>query len=428
MLESVRLENVGPASTLAMEVAPRLNLLTGNNGLGKSFLLDVAWWALTQSWPAEVNPSASSGLMARPARSGRASIDFTLRTQGKRRTYQSEIERRSEAWIGKSERPVSSGIVLYAQVDGGFSVWDSFRHGRKQTRGLQRYRPACVFSPNDVWSGLKLNESQVCNGLIADWASWQKEGGEAFRQLANVLSTLSLSPEEQLVPGDLTRLSIDDARWIPTLRMPHGTDVPVLSASAAMKRMVALAYLLVWSWREHLEAAAHLAQKPASHVTLLIDEVESHLHPRWQRTIARSLLQVMEKLAGKSSVQVIATTQSPLILASVEPFFDPAKDAWLHLDLEQQQVVLQKRSFVRLGDVSNWLTSEAFGLLMPCSIEAEAAMGRALELLARPDRPSMEDVRDVDESLRAVLSDVDRFWVRWSAFVEHYAEARREDL
>lgn len=46
MLEYLRLENVGPAPS--MELAPRLNLLTGDNGLGKSFLLDCAWWALTQ--------------------------------------------------------------------------------------------------------------------------------------------------------------------------------------------------------------------------------------------------------------------------------------------------------------------------------------------------------------------------------------------
>jgi DNA repair exonuclease SbcCD ATPase subunit len=75
MLEYLRLENVGPASSMEMEVSPRLNLITGNNGLGKSFLLDVAWWALTRKWPAEVNPLASSGLMARPAKNGRAIID-----------------------------------------------------------------------------------------------------------------------------------------------------------------------------------------------------------------------------------------------------------------------------------------------------------------------------------------------------------------
>ena len=50
MLEYLHLKNVGPASEMKMELAPRLNLITGDNGLGKTFLLDIAWWVLTQTW------------------------------------------------------------------------------------------------------------------------------------------------------------------------------------------------------------------------------------------------------------------------------------------------------------------------------------------------------------------------------------------
>ncbi len=51
MLHSLHLTNVGPAPSMELDLAPRLNLLTGDNGLGKSFLLDVAWWAMTRRWP-----------------------------------------------------------------------------------------------------------------------------------------------------------------------------------------------------------------------------------------------------------------------------------------------------------------------------------------------------------------------------------------
>ena len=66
MLEYLKLENVGPAPRMEVEFAPRVNLMTGDNGLGKSFLLDTAWWALTGYWPAEVNRRMTSGLVARP--------------------------------------------------------------------------------------------------------------------------------------------------------------------------------------------------------------------------------------------------------------------------------------------------------------------------------------------------------------------------
>ena len=57
MLEYLKLENVGPAPVMEMELGTRLNLITGDNGLGKSFLLDVAWWALTRKWPHDLNPA-----------------------------------------------------------------------------------------------------------------------------------------------------------------------------------------------------------------------------------------------------------------------------------------------------------------------------------------------------------------------------------
>jgi hypothetical protein len=67
--------------------------------------------------------------------------------------------------------------------------------------------------------------------------------------------------------------------------MPYGQDVPILHASAAMQRIAALGYLLVWSWQEHLRACKTLDTEPADQVVFLVDETEAHLHPRWQRRI-----------------------------------------------------------------------------------------------------------------------------------------------
>ncbi len=50
VLESLGFENVGPAPRLEIEFHERLNFLAGDNGLGKTFLLDVAWWALIGTW------------------------------------------------------------------------------------------------------------------------------------------------------------------------------------------------------------------------------------------------------------------------------------------------------------------------------------------------------------------------------------------
>jgi hypothetical protein len=176
--------------------------------------------------------------------------------------------------------------------------------------------------------------------------------------------------------------------------------------------------MLLWSWNEHVRAAELLGDTPTKQVVLLFDELESHLHPRWQRTILGSLLHVADSLHDDASVQLIAATHSPLILASAEPLFDSEKDAWFDLDLEWKNVILRKREFVRHGDVSNWLTSEAFDLKSARSVEAEAATERALAVL-RESAPSQKSIEEADRALRqANLPDIDPFWIRWRGFVE----------
>ena len=123
MLEYLRLENVGPAPTMELELAPRLNLLTGDNGLGKSFLLDVAWWALTRKWPRDVNDRLTSGYRAMPRDVKReASIEFRVESKSKSVPYKSEFSREEQAWTGKRGRPHNPGLVIYGHADGGFSV------------------------------------------------------------------------------------------------------------------------------------------------------------------------------------------------------------------------------------------------------------------------------------------------------------------
>ena len=85
MLKQLKLTNVGPAPGMELAFGPRLNLLTGDNGLGKSFLLDIAWWALTRRWPAEINKRLTAGLMATPQAqaNGKAAIEFAFGAKGK---------------------------------------------------------------------------------------------------------------------------------------------------------------------------------------------------------------------------------------------------------------------------------------------------------------------------------------------------------
>jgi hypothetical protein len=233
--------------------------------------------------------------------------------------------------------------------DGSFAVWDPHRNYWRTTAGGDAQdRPAAyVFGPGEVWDGLAKDSGNawLCNGLIRDWASWQKEKGAAFSYLKEVLTVLSPSPEEKLEPGPLTRISLDDVRDIPTIKMPYHQDVPVLHASAGIRRIIALAYFLVWAWEEHNQAAKQLGVPATKQITFLIDEIEAHLHPSWQRSIVPALLSVIKKLAQDAEVQLITATHSPLIMASLEPLFDSRTDAWFDFNLHDNEVTLQHYAF-----------------------------------------------------------------------------------
>lgn len=424
MLEHLELENVGPAPQMVLDLKRRLNLITGDNGLGKSFLLDVAWWALTRRWPRDLNPNLTSGYAARPRDAGRpAKLRFALTTDaGRGFSYESTYSVRDQSWTARRGRPWSPGLVIHAHADGGFSVWDPARN-YWTTRGgidVQDRLPGYVFSPGDVWSGLfatiEGKQTKVCKGLLDDWSSWIRERGENAHRMAEVVGALAV-PNEPLEVGPILRLSVDDAQDVPSIKTEYSEAVPIVHASSAVRRITGLAYMLVWSWSEHLHAAQQLQTKVASQVILLFDEIEAHLHPRWQRAIVPALLRVMEHLTNEATgVQLIAVTHSPLVLASVEPYFDETSDGLFHLDMHDGRVDLNVVPWAAQGDAQNWLVSDVFGLRQARSIEAERAIDAAQAFMRGEAHQNPEDLREpsqIHEELLRVLAGHDPFWPRW---------------
>ena len=409
MLHSLCLRNAGPAPRLEIELKPRTNILTGDNGLGKTFILDVAWWALTGSWARElVLPHAH------PSK-GSISFSYTKKTSGLY-SYDSTFDRATEQWTVKRGRPAVPGLVLYAQVDGGFSVWDPVRNYWK--KDAPDRPPAYLFKAHEVWQG-----NALCEGLVRDWASWQMEQGATFKILKDVLSILSPSPQELIEPGQLRKLTLDDPKRYPTLKMPYNQEISVTHASAGMRRILALAYLLVWAWREHLAAVELRGERPTREIIFLIDEIESHLHPQWQRRIAPALLKVMQALIGEHpvKVQLISTTHSPIILTSIEPEFDQDQDGLFLLDMDSNhQVTLNHQSWSKQGDVVNWLVSETFGLKQGRSLEAERAIEAANASMRGEQSVNFSSVQEIDRELRRVLAGHDTFWPRWSLWFEKH--------
>ena len=308
-------------------------------------------------------------------------------------------------------------------------MWDPSRNYWR-TRGdldVQERVPGYVFSPQEVWTGLVVavngSPTRVCKGLLDDWSNWIRERGTEADLMMRVLGTLTVQGEPVEV-GPILRLSVDDAQDIPSIRTVYSDSVPVVHASAGVRRVAALAYMLVWSWSEHLRAAEQLGLESTCQVVLLFDEIEAHLHPRWQRAVVPAVLKVMDTLSDVHSpeVQLLAATHSPLVLASLEPLFEEERDRLFHLDLRHDQVHLDEVCWAKQGDVINWLVSETFGLQQARSVEAEHAI-EAAEAFMRNDPDALpEGLRnhvDIQHELERVLPGHDPFWPRWVVDTEH---------
>jgi hypothetical protein len=134
---------------------------------------------------------------------------------------------------------------------------------------------------------------------------------------------------------------------------PYG-DVPLTRLSLGYQTTLAWATDLALRLYRHYPNSPNPLAEPA---IVLVDEIDLHLHPCWQRQIIEYLTQHFP------NIQFIATAHSPLIVQA-------ATNADLNLNanlavLQQQdgQVVIENRpNFVESWRVDQILTSELFGV------------------------------------------------------------------
>lgn len=409
MLKSLSIKNVGLARDLELRWARRFNVIGGDNGAGKSFLLDLSWWALTRTWadaPAWPDPG-----------SGRATINAEIAEKTIDNEIHSAYIRETQIWSIEKSRPAIPGIVIYIRVDGSFSVWDPARNYWRE----DPQRPSAYhFDKTHVWEGLDVNGIRVCEGLDRDWVKWQEGSKNQFESLKAVLIKLS-APEEPLIPGMPRRLYLGEGRDRPTLNI-DGKDIPVAFASAGVRRILALAYILVWTWYEHHSASQLIGKQPDNRFVVLFDEPETHLHPRWQRTVIPALFSALgllrwnnTKLDENWTPQFIISTHSPMVTASLEPFFQQAMDQLLHLEIDEGQIKVESRVYSMQGDVANWLVSEFFGLNQARSQQAEEAIEEAEEWMraSQDQKSQLADSLSIHNKLLKLLPEHDPFWPRW---------------
>jgi len=166
-----------------------------------------------------------------------------------------------------------------------------------------------------------------------------------------------------------------------------GRKVPTLAMSDGYRSILALAGDLVW----RLIQAFPKSNNPLyEEGVVLIDELDIHLHPRWQRHIAGWLRDQFPKL------QFFVATHSPFVAAGA------GEDALtLRLTLKEGVTRLETVETPAALSVDGILQSEAFGQLSPYSPRTQATIDR-YDVLARKRKRSKSEEKEFAE-LRAFM-------------------------
>lgn len=112
---------------------------------------------------------------------------------------------------------------------------------------------------------------------------------------------------------------------------------------------------------------------------ILIDELDLHLHPKWQRVVVRQLL------ATFPNIQFILTTHSPVIVAGAS---DCAQI--IHLDNNERFDDVRMSQNLSTMDIGQILLSDLFGLGSLRSPVWDMSLQRRDELLAKPELDDAE--------------------------------------
>jgi hypothetical protein len=160
----------------------------------------------------------------------------------------------------------------------------------------------------------------------------------------------------------------------------NGMVVPTTSLSDGYRSILALAGDLVW----RLILAFPESQNPlAEEGVVLIDELDIHLHPVWQRHIAGWLREQFPNL------QFIVATHSPLIAAGA------GEDALtLKFDIVEGRSVVKSVPDIAAMNVDRILQSEAFGLVSPFSPQTQAKIDRYDSLARKGKRRNSQEEKD----------------------------------
>lgn len=155
-------------------------------------------------------------------------------------------------------------------------------------------------------SALVSDESVIQKMVDLDYAAYRRGQPQIHRLLKKVAEVASEITAGY--PLEFLRIGEDDRGLFPEFRTIDG-DIPLNVLSQGTQSIIQWLARFLFSYAQYYEYPENLPQKPA---ILIVDEIDAHLHPSWQRRIIPALT------ANFPNLQLFCSTHSPLMLSGLK--------------------------------------------------------------------------------------------------------------
>ena len=420
-VDRLEITNFKKFSSYTIDLHPQFTLLVGANGMGKTTILDALAIA-AGVWLVNAPDSTLSN-------SGRNILSTEIRLEavktGDRRTRLVEckpVQISTTGQIGESKiqwlrqinqkgsRTSNAGSkevleIINNLIEGdraGANIWfpviGYYGAGRAWLPSSKRDGKAKQNSPSRRWDAFyDCFEERI---RIADIQNWfQKEAIASVNQQGKMRSgyqvvefaILRCIPDADAIWFDPDRLEI----FISIDRNPQ----PFSNLSAGQKMMVALiadiaikvvnqnaAFLTEELTIDDRGLPLLLQQTPG---LILIDEIDVHLHPKWQRQVVNDLKTTFP------SIQFVCTTHSPFIIQSIE------QGELRILDLEHTDSLAYANQSIE--DIAEDIQQVEVPQQSLKARELDLATQQYFELLQNPDQSQSQQLATAEATYRQAV-------------------------
>lgn len=368
--------------------------LLGENGGGKSTVLQTLGLLLAGPEGAQTLVPRPVGWLRNESAPGLMSVRFHQgnndpgKTRSKSFNYSQGVTGRNRIKVGNQvytepallSLPTPKLSWLRANVFASKGAgWFAAGYGafRRLTRSHQVVVPA--LEPQARYTNFltQFNEDEP----LATFERWMvyldyviAKGGQHSKQ-AERQRTLGIEVINRMLPGGARFDSVTSEGRI--LFDMGGRKVPTLAMSDGYRSVLALTGDLVWRLMQAFPQSDHPLHEEG---VVLIDELDIHLHPLWQRHIAGWLRERFPNL------QFFVATHSPFVAAGA------GEDALtLRLTLEKGVTQVEEVQTPVALSVDRILQSEAFGQVSPYSPPTQEAIDRYDALARKKKRSPAEE-------------------------------------